>query len=120
MTKTRFSLYYLVTYLSLTGLGLMLAPLTVLRLLGASRVYDDVMPRFVGIPMVALAALATNHSPPRQRALPAHRGDSSADLAVRAVAVLLFERPIFSHRAWRGRTRIVFTAASYWMERGRT
>jgi hypothetical protein len=55
MNKTRLSLFYLVTYLMLTGLGLMFAPDFLLKLLFATRVYDDVMPRFVGILMVALS-----------------------------------------------------------------
>jgi uncharacterized protein YjeT (DUF2065 family) len=59
MTKTRLSLYYLATYLMLTGLGLMFAPDTLLKLLFATRVYDDVMPRFVGILMVAIALIVT-------------------------------------------------------------
>jgi hypothetical protein len=59
MTKTRLSLYYLATYLMFTGLGLMFAPDTLLKLLFATRVYDDVMPRFVGILMVAIALIVT-------------------------------------------------------------
>lgn len=59
MARTRRSLYYLVTYLLLTGLGLMTAPGAVLRFLFASRAYDDVMPRFAGILMVAIALIVS-------------------------------------------------------------
>ncbi len=59
MRKTRLSLYYLVTYLTLTGLGLMFAPGAVLTLLMASRTYDDAMPRFVGILMLAIAMIVS-------------------------------------------------------------
>jgi uncharacterized protein YjeT (DUF2065 family) len=59
MNKTRWSLYYLVTYLTLTGLGLMWAPAAVLRVLGATHAYDDAMPRFAGILMVALGLLVS-------------------------------------------------------------
>lgn len=59
MHKTRLSLYYLVTYLMLTGLGLMFVPNEFLKLLLATREYDDVMPRFVGILMVALSLVVS-------------------------------------------------------------
>jgi uncharacterized protein YjeT (DUF2065 family) len=59
MRKTRLSLFYLVTYLTLTGLGLMWAPAATLRLLGATGSYGDVMPRFTGVLMVALGLLVS-------------------------------------------------------------
>lgn len=59
MSKTRLSLYYLVTYLTLTGLGLMLAPGGTLKLLFATREYDDFMPRFAGILMFALGLVVS-------------------------------------------------------------
>lgn len=59
MRKTRLSLYYLVTYLTLTGLGLMFAPGAVLTLLMATHTYDDAMPRFVGILMLAIAMIVS-------------------------------------------------------------
>jgi uncharacterized protein YjeT (DUF2065 family) len=59
MRKTRLSLYYLVTYLTLTGLGLMFAPSAVLTLLMATHTYDDAMPRFVGILMLAIAMIVS-------------------------------------------------------------
>ncbi len=59
MPKTRLSLYYLVTYLSLTGLGLMLAPAQVLAMLMTKGEYGDVMPRFVGILMLALGLVVS-------------------------------------------------------------
>ncbi len=59
MAKTRLSLYYLVTYLSLTGLGLMVAPAQVMAMLMTTGEYGDVMPRFVGILMLALGLLVS-------------------------------------------------------------
>jgi len=53
------SLYYLFTYLSVTGLALMIAPGWTLKALFASREYDDVMPRFVGILMLAIALIVS-------------------------------------------------------------
>jgi uncharacterized protein YjeT (DUF2065 family) len=59
MRKTRVSLFYLSGYLSLTGLALMFAPDATLKLLFASRTYDDIMPRFVGILMLAIALIVS-------------------------------------------------------------
>lgn len=59
MSKTRLSLYYLVTYLSLTGLGLMAAPAQVMAMLKTTGEYGDVMPRFTGILMLALGLLVS-------------------------------------------------------------
>jgi uncharacterized protein YjeT (DUF2065 family) len=59
MRKTRLSLYYLATYLTLTGLGLMWAPASTLGLLGATHSYDDAMPRFAGMLMLALGLLVS-------------------------------------------------------------
>ena len=59
MSKTRLSLYYLVTYLSLTGLGLMFAPAHVMTMLMATGEYGDIMPRFVGILMLTLGLLVS-------------------------------------------------------------
>jgi uncharacterized protein YjeT (DUF2065 family) len=59
MRKTRLSLYYLVTYLTLTGLALMWAPAATLGFLGATGSYDDVMPRFAGILMLTIGVLVS-------------------------------------------------------------
>lgn len=53
--RTRYSFFYLAGYLSLTGVGLLLVPDTVLRLLFSNREYDDVFVRFSGMLMIGLA-----------------------------------------------------------------
>lgn len=55
MQRTRTSLYYVVGYLSVGGIGLALAPDLALRLLFATGSYGDVMARVVGILMIGLA-----------------------------------------------------------------
>ncbi len=59
LNKTRLSLFYLIGYLSLTGLALMIAPAWTLKTLFASREYDDAMPRFAGILMLALGLVVS-------------------------------------------------------------
>jgi uncharacterized protein YjeT (DUF2065 family) len=52
--RTRKSLYYVASYLTLTGIGLVIAPQLVLRLLFSNGHYDSVFVRFTGILMVGL------------------------------------------------------------------
>ncbi|MBI3934395.1 MAG: hypothetical protein HY316_06855 [Acidobacteria bacterium] len=52
--RTRASLYYVAAYLTLTGIGLAVAPQLVLRILLSNGQYDDVFVRFSGILMVGL------------------------------------------------------------------
>lgn len=59
MKWTRYSLFYLATYLSLTGAGFLLVPDQALGLLQAEHTYDDAFVRFVGAFMLALATLVT-------------------------------------------------------------
>lgn len=54
LPRTRYSLFYLVTYLSLTGIAFLLAPGSSLRILFSNREYDPVFVRFVGSFMLAL------------------------------------------------------------------
>ena len=53
----RLTLSYLAAYLLIGGLGLLLAPALALRLLLSNGDYGDVMPRLVGMFMVALGGV---------------------------------------------------------------
>jgi len=55
--RTRLCLWYVVGYLLVTGLALAVAPTAALRALQSSADYGDVMPRWVGMMSLALAAL---------------------------------------------------------------
>lgn len=57
MSKTRLSLFYVVFYLSTTGLALLVAPMASLRMLGATGAYEPVMTRTVGTFMFALSLI---------------------------------------------------------------
>jgi hypothetical protein len=56
-TKTRLSLYYLATYLFVTGTGLLFAPQLSLKLLLSSGHYDNTFVQFTGAFMIALGVL---------------------------------------------------------------
>ncbi len=55
--RTRFSLWYVVTYLFVTGLALLIAPAASLQFMHSTADYGDVMPRWTGMMSLALAAL---------------------------------------------------------------
>jgi hypothetical protein len=50
---------FVVSYLFLTGLGLLIAPGATLQLMGSSNDYGSIMPRWVGMFSVALAAIVS-------------------------------------------------------------
>ncbi len=54
MNKTRLSLYYLATYLSLGGIGFMLMPQTALTLLFSNGNYSDIIVRLNGVFLLSL------------------------------------------------------------------
>ena len=54
MIKTRLSLFYLGSYLSIIGIGLLLAPRATLRILQSTGDYGDVFPRVAGMLMSGL------------------------------------------------------------------
>ncbi len=54
MSWTRLSLFYLAGYLSMTGVGLLFAPLASLRLLAATGAYGSPFVQFTGAFMIAL------------------------------------------------------------------
>jgi hypothetical protein len=60
MPKTRRSLFYLATYLTLTGLVLLFAPQFTLKLLFANHEYRDAFVEFSGVLMIGLAIVVMN------------------------------------------------------------
>lgn len=60
MPKTRRSLFYLATYLALTGLGLLFAPGAMLKLLFANHEYPGAFVQFSGILMIGLSIVVVN------------------------------------------------------------
>jgi hypothetical protein len=57
MRRTRLSLFYLATYLVGAGIALVLAPSLTLTLLFTNGHYGDVMPRLLGVIILALGIL---------------------------------------------------------------
>ncbi|UCH64466.1 MAG: hypothetical protein JSW63_07465 [Ignavibacterium sp.] len=57
MNLKRISLSYVVTYLMIGGLGLAIVPDLFLKLFQSNQSYGDIMPRVVGMFMIALSGL---------------------------------------------------------------
>jgi hypothetical protein len=57
MRRTRFSLFYLATYATLTGVVLLAAPGLAFKLLFSNGNYGEVMPRLVGALILALGIM---------------------------------------------------------------
>ncbi len=54
MNKTRLSLYYLATYLTVGGIGFMLLPQTMLTLFFSNGTYSHIMVRFNGVLLLSI------------------------------------------------------------------
>jgi uncharacterized protein YjeT (DUF2065 family) len=54
MNKTRLSLYYLATYLTVGGIGFILLPQTMLTLFFSNGTYSDIMVRFNGVLLLSI------------------------------------------------------------------
>ncbi len=59
MKRTHYSLYYLIGYLTTGGLAFLIAPRMTLKLFFSNADYGDVLPRFVGMLMLALGIIVT-------------------------------------------------------------
>jgi hypothetical protein len=57
MNRTRLSLYYLASYLTVAGLALLLVPTFALNLLLSNGAYGEVFPRLAGMLLLGLAIL---------------------------------------------------------------
>ena len=86
--RTRRSLFYLAGYLLPSGLALVVAPATALRLLMATGDYGTVMPRFLGFVLVGLGAIVVDII--RLRAEPMYPSTMIARVPILAGIVLSY------------------------------
>jgi uncharacterized protein YjeT (DUF2065 family) len=90
MNRTRLSLFYLAGYLLPTGLALVVHPQGTLSLLQARGDYGDVMPRFVGILLLALGIIVSHII--RSRADAVYPGTLAARFVILVGLVWLYGR----------------------------
>lgn len=88
MSRTRLSLFYLAGYLLPTGLALVVHPQATLSLLQARGDYGDVMPRFIGILLLALGIIVAHII--RTRAEAVYPGTLVARVVILAGLVWLY------------------------------
>ena len=118
MKRTHLSLYYLFTYLILAGLALITAPQFALKLLFSNGSYGDVMPRLLGVVLLALGIVIFQIVRLQAEAL------YSTTLIVRSIILVclfglyLYARdPFFLVLIGVVGLGVVLTGTSYWLDR---
>ncbi|TMD07440.1 MAG: hypothetical protein E6J01_05850 [Chloroflexi bacterium] len=118
MRRTRLSLYYLAAYLLGAGIALIFAPSLALTLLFTSGHYGDVMPRLLGVVLLALGIVIVQIIRHQVEVL------YTTTLIVRTLIVavltglLIYSRdPLFISLLVVVGFGMVLTGASYWRDR---
>jgi hypothetical protein len=120
MKRTWLSLYYLMSYLLLGGVGLIAAPRLAMKMLGSNADYGEVLPRLTGMLMIGLAIIVASVIRLRLEAM------YPVTLLVRGfflpslVALYLYSGdPFFLAIGGIVGLGMVLTGLSYWSEHGR-
>ncbi len=116
--RTRLSLYYLAAYLLGAGIALILAPSLALRLLLASGHYGDVMPRLLGVVLLALGIVIVQIIRHRVEVLyPTTLIVRTLIVAVLAGLLIYSRDPLFISLLVVVGFGMILTGASYWRDR---
>ncbi len=116
--RTRLSLYYLAAYLLGAGIALILAPSLALRLLLASGHYGDVMPRLLGVVLLALGIVIVQIIRHRVEVLyPTTLILRTLIVAVLAGLLIYSRDPLFISLLVVVGFGMILTGASYWRDR---
>jgi len=117
MKRTRMSLFYVIGYLVPGGLGLLVAPQMALKLLFSNGNYGDVMPRMVGMLMVALGVILVQVVRHRQEVLyPTALVIRSGMLPILLSFYILSYDPLFVALLVIVGIGVFFTGVSYWLD----
>ncbi|MGH2621768.1 MAG: hypothetical protein ACRDHG_14535 [Anaerolineales bacterium] len=118
MKRTHLSLYYLVGYLIPAGIGLIAAPQIVLRLLLSNGDYGDVMPRLLGVVLLALGIIVLQILRLQAEALYPTTLIARSVILVCLVGIYIYARdPLFISLLGIVGLGFVLTGASYLMDR---
>jgi hypothetical protein len=118
MKRTHYSLYYLIGYLIPGGLALLLALQLALKLMFSTGEYGDVLPRFVGLLMVALGIIVSQAVRHRLEVLyPTALIVRSGMLPVMLGLYLYSGDPLFITLLVIVGFGVVLTGGSYWLDR---
>jgi uncharacterized protein YjeT (DUF2065 family) len=119
--RTRLSLYYLAAYLLGAGIALIFAPALALTLLFASGHYGDVMPRLLGVVLLALGIIVVQIIRHRVEVLYPTTLIVRAFIVVVLLALLVYSRdPLFISLLVVVGFGMVLTGASYLRDRRAT
>jgi len=111
------SLFYVIGYLVPGGLGLLVAPQMALKLLFSNGNYGDVMPRMVGMLMVALGVILVQVVRHRQEVLyPTALVIRSGMLPILLSFYILSYDPLFVALLVIVGIGVFFTGVSYWLD----
>ncbi len=118
MKRTRLSLCYLFTYLLFAGLALLVAPQLTLKLLFSDGNYGDVLPRLLGLILMALGVFVLQTVRYKLEVL------YTTALAVRGVMLLVLlglflysHDPLFITLIVVVGLGVLLTGTSYWLDR---
>lgn len=118
MKRTHLSLYYLVGYLIPAGIALIAAPEFVLRLLLSDGDYGDVMPRLVGVVLLALGIIVLQILRLRAEVMYPTTLIARSVILICLVGLYLYARdPLFISLLVIVGLGFVLTGASYLMDR---
>src|SRR5213594_2510215 len=118
MKRTHLSLYYLVTYLIFAGLALIAEPQFALKLLLSNGNYGDVLPRLLGVILLALGIVAFQIVRLRVEALYSTTLIARGIILACLFGLYLYARdPFFLVLIGVVGLGVVLTGASYWLDR---
>ncbi len=118
MKRTHFSLFYLIGYLIPGGLAFLTVPEVTLKLMFSNGSYGDVLPRFVGLLMVALGIIVLQATRHRLQVLyPTALVVRTGMLPVMFALYLYSRDPLFITLLAIVGLGVILTGVSYWLDR---
>ena len=118
MKRTHYSLFYLIGYLISGGFALLVVPRLTLKLFFSNTDYGDVLPRFVGMLMMALGIIVLQATRHRLEVLyPTALIVRSGMLPIMLGLYLYSGDPLFITLLVIVGIGVVLTGVSYWLDR---
>ena len=118
MKRTHLSLYYLITYLVVAGVALIFAPQFALKLFLSNGNYGDVMPRLLGVIILALGIVVSQIVRLQVEALYGTTLIARAMILTCLVGLYIYSHdPFFLVLIGVVGLGVVLTGTSYWLDR---
>jgi uncharacterized protein YjeT (DUF2065 family) len=118
MKRTHLSLYYLIGYLISGGIALLIVPRLTLKLFFSNTDYGDVLPRFVGMLMLALGVIVLQVVRHRVEALYITALIVRSGMLPIMLGLYLYSKdPLFITLLAVVGVGVVLTGTSYWLDK---